>query len=72
MIIDQLAGDLRSLRVCALLCRRWRPRSQHQLFKSIEFTGVRAGRSIHRWSTTFPANEGMEYTTGGSSSILNG
>jgi hypothetical protein len=35
MIIDQLAADPPSLKSCALVCRRWRPRSHYTVWSSL-------------------------------------
>ena len=57
MIIDQLAEELPSLKSCALVCRRWRPRSHYQLFKLVKITSEKGGSSLYRWCSTF---SGME------------
>ena len=59
MIVDQLVGDVPSLRACTLLCRRWRPRSRYQLFRSVKITNENEEHSVRRWSSMFPAAGGM-------------
>ena len=38
-IMDMLAGDVKTLRSCALTCSEWRPRAQYHLQTSIHFIG---------------------------------
>ena len=59
MIIDQLVGDIPSLRACTLLCHRWRPRSRYQLFRSVKITNENEEHSVHRWCSMFPVAGGM-------------
>lgn len=50
-VIDQLHGDIESLRTCALTCSSWLPTSRYHLFNDVCFEDK---DSVLRWTRMFP------------------
>ena len=55
-IIDQLHGDINSLRACALTSSSWLSTSRYHLFNDVSFEGE---ASVLRWIRMFPTPSGI-------------
>lgn len=49
LIIDETAGDIRTLRNCVLVCRAWTQRSRSRLFEYLKFSEYK--KSCERFKT---------------------
>jgi hypothetical protein len=48
--IDELAGDMVSLKACSLVGRRWFWRSRKHLFQRVRFSSMGGSESLRNWS----------------------